>query len=64
MVNFFIDFSFMKVLKKKKKNYCRIFELSFLCVLKLLFFALSLDYNRYIYTMQPLKLCNHMFYLI
>ena len=29
MVSFYINFSFMKVFKKKKKNYCRIFRTVF-----------------------------------
>ena len=64
VVNFYINFSFMKVFKKKnkKKIIAEFFELSFACALKLLFFILSLDYNLNIYTI--LKLCNHMFYLI
>ena len=51
VVNFYINVSFMKVFNKKKKIIAEFFELSFACVLKLLFFILSLDYNRYIYTM-------------
>ena len=41
----------MKVFKKKKKIIFEFFKLFFACVLKLLSFNLTLDYNRYIYIM-------------